>query len=200
MENASKALIIAGAILLSILIIAIGMYIYNSSSNSIYEASDQISTQSKDAFNSQWESYERKQPGSNVKSMISKLIANAQTNEEEKTKLPDLFLLPTEEDSNTPTIRYVGSYIMDDKNVQGFNAARSAIQNKHEYFVEIHYSVNTSLVDAIFIHYYQPEGVCLSADSYEDDGANGDVTIGMTEYAGDGVDVENINTDGVLGD
>ena len=34
MENASKALIIAGAILLSILIIAIGMYIFNSSSNS----------------------------------------------------------------------------------------------------------------------------------------------------------------------
>ena len=30
MENASKALIIAGAILLSILIIAIGMFIYNS--------------------------------------------------------------------------------------------------------------------------------------------------------------------------
>ena len=28
MENASKALIIAGAILLSILIIAVGMYIY----------------------------------------------------------------------------------------------------------------------------------------------------------------------------
>ena len=169
MENASKALIIAGAILLSILIIAIGMYIYNSSSNSIYEASDQISTQSKDAFNSQWESYERKQPGSNVKSMISKLIANAQTNEEEKTKLPDLFLQPTEEEAGAQKFKYVGSYIMDDKNVQGFNAARSAIQNKHEYFVEIHYSVQTSLVDAIAIHYYQPNGVSLTKDFYEDD-------------------------------
>ena len=42
MENASKALIIAGAILLSILIIAIGMYIYNSSTNSITNAAGQI--------------------------------------------------------------------------------------------------------------------------------------------------------------
>ncbi|MBR3511819.1 MAG: hypothetical protein IKN74_02550 [Clostridia bacterium] len=180
MENASKALIIAGAILLSILIIAIGMYIYNSSSNSIYEASDQISTQSKDAFNSQWESYERKQPGSNVKSMISKLIANAQTNEEEKTKLPDLFLQPTEDDAAAQTFRYVGSYIMDNKNVQGFNAARSAIQNKHEYFVEIHYSVNTSLVDAVAIHYYQPDGVSLIKDFYEDDTID---DVGMVDEA-----------------
>ena len=35
MENASKALIIAGAILISILIIAIGMYIYSNSQSSI---------------------------------------------------------------------------------------------------------------------------------------------------------------------
>ena len=61
MENASKALIIAGAILLSILIIAIGMYIYNSSTNSIYSAADQISSQEQQSFNTQWESYEQNQ-------------------------------------------------------------------------------------------------------------------------------------------
>ena len=54
MENASKALIIAGAILLSILIIAIGMYIYTSSHNSISEAGSQISEQEKTSFNQQW--------------------------------------------------------------------------------------------------------------------------------------------------
>ena len=35
MENASKALIIAGAILLSILIIGLGMYIYNMAADAI---------------------------------------------------------------------------------------------------------------------------------------------------------------------
>ena len=72
MENASKALIIAGAILLSILIIAIGMYIYNSSTNSIYSAADQISSQEQQSFNSQWESYDQVQPCSSVKNKITK--------------------------------------------------------------------------------------------------------------------------------
>ena len=44
MENASKALIIAGAILISILIIAIGMYIYTNSESSIRNATSQMST------------------------------------------------------------------------------------------------------------------------------------------------------------
>ena len=77
MENASKALIIAGAILLSILIIAIGMYIYNSSQGAIDGAGKQISAQELDTFNRQWEMYEGKQTGANVKSLVSKLSANA---------------------------------------------------------------------------------------------------------------------------
>ncbi len=65
MENASKALIIAGAILLSILIIAIGMYIYNSSTNSIYGAATQISQQDIAAFNNQLDMYIDRQVGTN---------------------------------------------------------------------------------------------------------------------------------------
>ena len=40
MENASKALIIAGAILLSIAIIGVGMFVYNSVSGTITDAAD----------------------------------------------------------------------------------------------------------------------------------------------------------------
>ena len=40
MENASKALIIAGAILLSIAIIGVGMFVYNSVSETITGAAD----------------------------------------------------------------------------------------------------------------------------------------------------------------
>ena len=42
MENASKALIIAGAILISILLIAISMYIYNSAQGTIQNAGDKM--------------------------------------------------------------------------------------------------------------------------------------------------------------
>ena len=181
MENASKALIIAGAILLSILIIAIGMYIYNSSTNSIYSAGDQISAQDKEAFNSQWTSYEESQPGSSVKSLISRLISNASANKAEKTKLPDLYYEATEEDaySGEAAATKVVSYINDATNINGFNNARVAIETKHTYFVELHYSADTSLVDAIYIHYFDPteesaeeagaEYPSLKAQSYVDE-------------------------------
>ena len=90
MENASKALIIAGAILLSILIIAIGMYIYTSSHNSISEAGSQISEQEKTSFNQQWNTYEGAQGGNNVKSLLQKVIANCNTNKEEDQRLVDI--------------------------------------------------------------------------------------------------------------
>jgi len=92
MENASKALIIAGAILLSILIIAIGMYIYTSSHNSISEAGSQISEQEKTSFNQQWNTYEGAQGGNNVKALLQKLIANCNTNAQEDQRLVDVEL------------------------------------------------------------------------------------------------------------
>ena len=92
MENASKALIIAGAILLSILIIAIGMYIYTSSHNSISEAGSQISEQEKTSFNQQWNTYEGAQGGNNVKALLQKIIANCNTNAQEDQRLVDVEL------------------------------------------------------------------------------------------------------------
>ena len=164
MENASKALIIAGAILLSILIIAIGMYIYNSSTNSIYSAADQISSQEQQSFNSQWESYDQVQPGSSVKNMITKLISNAQVNEEEKTKLPNISYQAADGDE----VVNVESTV-NDPNVAGFNAARSQLETKHNYYVELHYAADTGLVDMIAIHYEEPEELpTLNDETYVD--------------------------------
>ena len=55
MENASKALIIAGAILLAILIIGLGVFIYNQASNTVGETGmDQVAIRQ---FNGQFEPY-----------------------------------------------------------------------------------------------------------------------------------------------
>ena len=64
MENASKALIIAGAILLSILIIGIGMYIYN-------QAKEQIDNSAGQMYKGDRVS------GSQVKQLLTKLATNA---------------------------------------------------------------------------------------------------------------------------
>ena len=55
MENASKALIIAGAILLSILIIGLGMLIFNQAKDAISNTG--MDKQKVDAYNSEFEAY-----------------------------------------------------------------------------------------------------------------------------------------------
>ena len=142
--------------IVAVTMISVGMYIYNSSMNSIYSAADQISTQEQQAFNTQWESFEGAQTGASVKSLISKLISNASVYEGESEKLPDLYYEPNEEyaTSGDTELKVISDEV--DNAISGFNKARVQIENKHTYYVEIHYSDENSLVDAIYIHYYEP--------------------------------------------
>lgn len=75
MENASKALIIAGAILISILLIAISMYIYNSAQSTINTAASQMGQQEKQMYNSMIEKYVGTKKGTEVKQMINDIIS-----------------------------------------------------------------------------------------------------------------------------
>ena len=87
MENASKALIIAGAILLSILIIGIGMYIYNQAQDQINSSAGQMSQEEVRVFNSQFKAYEgNRVSGSQVKQLLTKLASNAAKLEDPKAK------------------------------------------------------------------------------------------------------------------
>ena len=74
MENASKALIIAGAILLAILLIGLGIFIFGQVSNTIDNTGlDQLAVQQ---FNSQFEPYEGTKSGSQVKQLLRVVISN----------------------------------------------------------------------------------------------------------------------------
>ena len=74
MENASKALIIAGAILLSILLISLGIMIFNQAQDTVNNSG--MSQAEIATFNNQFLKYEGKQKGSVVKSMINEVIAS----------------------------------------------------------------------------------------------------------------------------
>ena len=76
MENASKALLIAGSILIVILLIAVGMMVFGGAQSNIEGSIASMSSQEKEAFNNQYLMYNGKQKGSSVKSMINKVIAN----------------------------------------------------------------------------------------------------------------------------
>lgn len=68
MENASKALIIAGAILLSILIIGLGMAIYQQASGAIGNAN--MAPQKIQSYNSEFASYEGTKSGTQVRALL----------------------------------------------------------------------------------------------------------------------------------
>ena len=86
MENASKALIIAGAILLSILIISLGIMIYNQAAGAAN--TDQLQGVEVDSFNGQFTQYEgTKKRGSEVNSLINQIRTNNITNEDRQVTL-----------------------------------------------------------------------------------------------------------------
>ena len=169
MENASKALIIAGAILLSILIIAIGMYIYTSSHNSISEAGSQISEQEKTSFNQQWNTYEGAQGGNNVKALLQKLIANCNTNREEQQRLVGINCVPTsggtdytlsinvstQDANNFAFAATTAAYndVSPSDAVKVLTGIRNLVEARHTYNITISYSPETSLVNLIDIDY-----------------------------------------------
>lgn len=75
MENASKALIIAGAILISILIVGLGVIIYNNVAGTA--KSSNLDEQAITAHNQPFESYFGKTvSGANVKALLTKAAAN----------------------------------------------------------------------------------------------------------------------------
>lgn len=70
MENASKALIIAGAILLAIMIIGLGIFVLTSNRNLISRAN--LDTENITTFNSKYEAYFGDSvPGANVRGLMS---------------------------------------------------------------------------------------------------------------------------------
>ena len=156
MENSSKSLVIAAAIVLCIIIVAAGMYIYSSSHNSISEAGSQISDQEKMSFNSQWNIYEGEQGGNNIKSLLQKLIANTQTNSNEVERLVNIYCYyPTasmvqEFGFNVDSTNYE-EYISYIQNI------RNRIEPKHKYYVTLDYSSKTTLVNQINIYFKQED-------------------------------------------
>ena len=102
MENASKALIIAGAILLSILIISLGIMIFNQASGVVdSNAMDEVAVS---AFNQKFQQYEGDNVrGANVKALLSTVTQNNLTNSGDASKQIDVVFGGTNKGKITST-------------------------------------------------------------------------------------------------
>lgn len=144
MENASSALIIAGAILLSILIIAIGIYIFNSAQGTIDSSLQSMTSQEVDAFNSQFTSYQGDEvSGSNVKSLMTKLAANYGSYVDEPSKVPDVTF-------DTTTASYDTVSASSTAYTDAISAIRNSLINKHTYEVTMNFGP-AGIIDEITI-------------------------------------------------
>ena len=85
MENASKALIIAGSILLSIAIITVGMFVFRSVSDLITGSSN-LTPQQIDTYNREFLAYSGNQRGAQVKSLCT-LINNHNMGADDSSEL-----------------------------------------------------------------------------------------------------------------
>ncbi len=81
MENASKALLIAGAILIAILLIGIGMMVFGNIGGITAQSQQQMDSMEIQIFNSKFSSYAGNNvSGSNVKQLLNTIVAhNAST-------------------------------------------------------------------------------------------------------------------------
>ena len=104
MENASKALLIAGAILLVILIISLGLVVYNQAKESVGSAN--LNQQEIEAFNSKFTAYEGNGiSGSQVNQLIQTVISSNQAakNSGENTGVYIKFPSITEQSGGNPS-------------------------------------------------------------------------------------------------
>lgn len=116
MENASKALIIAGAILLAILLISLGIMIFNQAQDTVTNSG--MTEAELTAFNNKFLKYEGQQKGTMVKSMMQDVMANN----------------ANASDGHTVTVTLNGTAITD----------TSTIQTKKTYTVTMQYGASNA--------------------------------------------------------
>ena len=127
MENASKALIIAGAILLAILIIALGVFIFNQASDTAN--TDQLVSIEADSHNRTFQNYEGSgKKGSQVNSLIDEIRKNNQTCDED-----ELIELEFEGVGTLTTI----TPTVSDRKASAYSAAKAIIDTNEVYTISI---------------------------------------------------------------
>ena len=160
MENASKALIIAGSILLSILIIALGMFIFSSSSSTSDTMGSTLSENEKQTFNIKFEKYLGRQSGSSVASLVSTIRSTAVSN-----KASADMIVSVDFYGKDSTINVEGQKELTDSEegsnsdggststyVDGLSQITNALVKSHDYEVSVEYN-QSGLVKKVIIEY-----------------------------------------------
>lgn len=143
MENASKALIIAGAILLSISIIAIGMAVFSQAKEAIDGSG--LTTEQIATYNSKFENYGGTKNGSTARTLCDVVRAHNLANTDDESKQVKIV---TSGDAPTE----VQTALVETTEV---NTIKNGIKSGKTYKIEFGYNAKSGLIVGISIQEVQ---------------------------------------------
>ena len=154
MENASKALIIAAAILLSILIIALGMRVFNSARSAT--GSVDLSPQEISSHNSRFEAYVGRQRGDSCIELCNMIAKNNDEYEDRKIRIwASNKVIPLVENGNRSFPDDGTSIMRGDTVPAKIRSKMTNIKRTATYLVRFVYEGNDGLIDKVEISYYE---------------------------------------------
>lgn len=147
MENASKALIIAGAIILAILIIGLGMFIYQKAAGAMN--TDSIDAAKVDAYNAKFERYKGIITGSDARTLCNTITSHNRNTAEDSSQ----FVKITVGDENTDVSNDTTNGAGADDSAATFNATLSnaiaSIRAGYSYKVTYGYEPGSGLIISV---------------------------------------------------
>ena len=177
MENASKAMIIIGAVIITVLLMSVALFIYGTSQGLLKSTGESLSEQEILSFNQQWTYYDGEQTGDSIKDLLRRMIQNCVTNSEEQVRLPGLTIdkacadvnnemrvtvtilnrpnMPSIIDSTYYDLVGTSSYnetLKPDLAERAFVLVRNAIETRHIYYVSFEFSTR-GIINRILINY-----------------------------------------------
>lgn len=144
MENASKALIIAGAILLAIAIIAIAMFVFSTARDSVTEATS-LSTPQIQAYNQPFEAYLGNIRGSRAKTLCS-TVRDHNLSETDASRKIAVFT-----DSKGAEYSSADAEASNATSVTEINKISGNLGSGKTYAVSFGYDPDSGLVTAVYI-------------------------------------------------
>lgn len=136
--------------LLMMITMSTGVYIFNTADSSVY--TEEIEVSEVQMFNDAFLIYEGEQIGSQVKTMISRVINNIEIYSDDNERLPDISYISGNGPSVDSSLIYIESD-SSDTNIDLMSELKTKISNTHYYYVEIICNESTGLVEEIIINY-----------------------------------------------
>lgn len=143
MENASKALIIAGAILLAIAIIGVGMAVFNNASDSV--SGTDMASEEVTAYNSEFDSYLGTTRGSRVKTLINTVKQHNLTATDDSEKV-QVLTTAGESEVSVDDVDVEGA-----ASTSGLQKTSNNIQSGKTYDVSFGYDPSSGKITTIYV-------------------------------------------------